>query len=626
LRSVVFVWVNLVSQKRKFEKAVQAFQAGRFSEALELAERLARRTKPESTVLELAGTAAVRLGRLAHARTFYLRLTRRHPHKASFWAALGFTEYATGAALDAARSYAEAAKLEPHVVDHVYFEGLSLAKAGAHGPAAARFEKVFEIAPEHPGALWGLANVRREQGRSLEAMPLIQMALSIARCVDAATWMDYAETAVGVLDLPEVRRALSCVDTEMINDVDILARAAMVHSRLGEQEAGRGAIARAIGLQPDNPEILSDAASIENDAGDFDNARRYYQKIIDSHPKIAKAYFGLSQLKTFSADLDEDVAFLDRMLNVLTDAPDDPPFLHFAIGKVCADQSRFDESFQHFKQANDMRRDERPYSRHADLDRVRFCLEHFSADSKLLDGARQHQTNAVSPIFIVGMPRSGTSLVEQIVGAHPGVTALGELMLMPFLVADMYRDEMSSPSAQSLADAGFLYRERAGQMANGTRRTTDKLPYNIFNVGEIIAAMPDAKIIIMRRSAGDIGLSCYATPFNRGLDFANDLADIGFTIRLTEQLDRHWHTAVPGNVLGVSYEDLVENPEEQIRRILTFTALPWDDACLRFNEYKRRVGTASFVQVSKPMYRTSVSKWRRYVGQLAPLMNALNEC
>lgn len=613
-------------QNGQYERIAQAFQAKRYEDVLRLSKPQLKSAKAGTPVLEMAGTAAVMLGRLEAARDIFRRLIKRHPERASYWSAVGYVSFGLGDFSDAAKGYATARELEPDVIEHLYFEGLSLTKSGDFEAGANRFKRLIDRKPDHSGALWGLANIRREQGRALEAMPLIQTALANTAAPDTATWMDYAETAIGVLDLPEVTRALSNLDIDRETDADALARAAQVLSRTGATEDARRAINRAMMLEPENPELLNDAAAVENDAGEFADAKNYYSKIIDSHPRVAKAYFGYSQLHTFSDGRDEDSVMIRRMEEALRSGADDLPFLHFALGKVYSDLGRFDEAFRHLKIANEMRRLERPYSREADLQRARFCQENFSSGSSLLKGALRPPKGSVSPIFVVGMPRSGTTLVEQMIGAHPDVTPLGELMLMPYLIADMYRDDYQPPSPDALADIGSVYRERVQYLANNNRMVIDKLPYNIFNVGEIAAGMPDAKIIIMRRDAGDVGLSCFATPFQKGLGFANDLSDIGFMIGLTETLSRHWRNVLPDRVTEFSYERLIEESEKQIRSLLDFCGLEWDENVLKFNEHRRRVGTASFVQVSKPLYRTSVAKWRHYVGHLAPLMNALNKC
>ncbi|HSY29397.1 MAG TPA: sulfotransferase, partial [Burkholderiaceae bacterium] len=240
-----------------------------------------------------------------------------------------------------------------------------------------------------------------------------------------------------------------------------------------------------------------------------------------------------------------------------------------------------------------------------------------------------------APIFIVGMPRSGTTLLEQILSTHPGVFGAGELKDMNDVVigampgADymQYPNAVAAFSSEEFRRLGEQYAERVWRNAPEATRITDKMPSNFFYLGMIHLMLPEAKIIHAMRDPMDSCFSCYSRLFNKeNVRFAYDLGTLGRYYARYIKLMRHWHEVLPpGTILDLRYEDMVADTEGQARRALAHLDLSWDDSCLDFHQNKRRVKTASLAQVRKPIYKTSVARWKLYEKHLGPLLDIVNE-
>lgn len=246
---------------------------------------------------------------------------------------------------------------------------------------------------------------------------------------------------------------------------------------------------------------------------------------------------------------------------------------------------------------------------------------------------KQHSCRASPssvPVFIVGMPRSGTTLTEQIIASHPDAAGAGELKAFADLLnlhatidADMGRVTLPSDAGAGRIVEGYL--AALTEEREDALRVTDKMPFNFLNLGMIQLLFPNATIIHCRRDPMDICLSCFCQNFTDGMAFSLRLETLGFYYRLYDDLMRHWRAVLPNPILEVDYERVTGQPEEVIRQIIDFCGLPWDDSCLAPHETRRQVNTASIWQVRQPIYRSSVAKWKKYERHLGPLKAALGD-
>jgi hypothetical protein len=257
-------------------------------------------------------------------------------------------------------------------------------------------------------------------------------------------------------------------------------------------------------------------------------------------------------------------------------------------------------------------------------------IEVFS--SKKLPTAHQTSREFPAPIFIVGMPRSGTSLVEQILASHPDVAAAGELEVMDDVerrAASIiggrggYPKCLRGATASEMTALADHYLGVIADIAKGARFVTDKLPINYERLGLIERLFPNARIVHTTRYALDTCLSCYFQNFGNTHTYSSNLRALGEVYRIYERLMAHWHATLSIRILDVSYEDLVSDPEQAVRTLLEFCDLPWDPRCLDFHKSTRYVNTASYDQVRQPIYQSSVGRWKHYESHLGELIDAL---
>lgn len=238
------------------------------------------------------------------------------------------------------------------------------------------------------------------------------------------------------------------------------------------------------------------------------------------------------------------------------------------------------------------------------------------------------------PVFVAGMLRSGTTLTEQIIASHPSAFGAGELLDVPHMARMLsflverprpFPDLVADLSPKTVGLQARAYLRRLADLSDGAQRVTNKLPGNFAFLGLIALLFPNAPIVHTRRNAIDTCLSCYVVSFAQGHAYSNDLEDLGRYWRIYDSLMDHWRAVLPRPMLELDYEDMVAEPEATTRRLLEHCGLPWDDACLDFHRHKRPVLTASKMQVRKPIYQSSVERWRNYEAHLGPLIEALGD-
>jgi hypothetical protein len=299
--------------------------------------------------------------------------------------------------------------------------------------------------------------------------------------------------------------------------------------------------------------------------------------------------------------------------------------LHFGLGKAMLDIGDSAQAFQHYDEANRLRRSTFTYDADASERWMEGVGEAFSA--QLLAAKAGQGASSDLPVFVVGMPRSGTTLVEQVIASHPMARGAGELKRLHALVETIedFPGSVSDLTDSRLKALGEDYLAYVTPMAVGRARIVDKMPSNLIYCGVIRLILPQARIVHCRRDPVDTCLSCYTKLFAGEQSFTYDQRELGQYHRAYQALAAHWRDTLPAShFLEVDYEAIVADLEGQTRRILEFLGLPWDEACLRFHETQRPVRTASVNQVRQPLYATSVGRWRRHAEQLGPLLQALN--
>ncbi|MBO9712871.1 tetratricopeptide repeat-containing sulfotransferase family protein [Sphingomonas sp.] len=363
--------------------------------------------------------------------------------------------------------------------------------------------------------------------------------------------------------------------------------------------------------------------------GQRDEAIRAYRKSVAIEPQNGVAWFGMSNLKTLKFEPDE----IARMREVIERdglSDEDRIHLHFALGKALGDDGEHAEAFRHIELGSAIRSAGAPHDPervHANVLKVEkvFTPDFLAARAGAGSPARD-------PIFVVSMPRSGSTLVEQILGSHPLIEGTEELHDIERIAAELapgtppggYLDAIGALTPAQLRERGDHYIEATRRHRHTDRPYfTDKMPSNWVFAGLIHLILPNAKIVDVRRHPLGCGFANFAQHYNWGLNFSYDLNHIGrFYADYVRQM-AHFDRVLPGRVHRVIYEDLVEDPEQEVRRLLDYLELPFDEACLRFHENKRAVHTPSSEQVRQPINRDGMDRWRAYEPWLDPLKRAL---
>ena len=386
-------------------------------------------------------------------------------------------------------------------------------------------------------------------------------------------------------------------------------------------------ISKALELKPESPAIHHNLAYIHGALGRTDQAEVHYRRAIALKPDYAEAYFNLAGGVRFEPG-DPIVGGLEALLAKPDLGREDRVFLNFAAGKIFDDLGDYERAFTHYRKGNEARGAEpNPAYASAFIDEI---VAVFTAD--LLQRRAGEGSPSELPIFVVGMPRSGTTLVEQILASHPQAHGAGELPDIDSIAkafpehapdhAD-YPTCMASVGPAPLRGLAEAYLRRLAEEAPGASRVVDKAPLNFRHLGLIALLFPKARIVHCRRDPLDTCVSCYFQNFAKGQDYSFDLRELGRFYRDYRRLMAHWAAVLPAAVLEVPYESLVADQEQVSRALLAFCGLDWDPACAEFHRTNRPVRTASRWQVRQPIYRSSVARWRRYEAHLQPLIEAL---
>jgi len=508
-----------------------------------------------------------------------------------------------------------------------YWLGTLRSRLGNHAEAAALFRRAISLDQENLESVKGLVIALVELQRFAEAE---QPARTLLRqAPEDATSHVLLSSICAATNRPQ--EAIAAAEEALRlgpTDVAALLQLARALILLDRDEDAIAVLSRAKGIDPDNLVTNLRLAQALKFAGHFDRAREQLKAILRVYPSRGDVHYELSEIEAFEQG-DEYISEIEAELSRCT-APSDARWLHFALGKAYDDCGQSDKAFPHFVAANALERAAFPYNEANAIDRINRTIEIFSAG--FLQRLRGSGVDSPAPIFIVGMPRSGTTLVEQILASHSEVSAGGEVdVVAPALRNVVARSQtpnlafdLSQITIADVTALGLEYISRIQTLLNGRRHLTDKQLTNRLFVGLIHAALPNAKIIHCQRNALDSCLSAFMKPFGASVAYASDLGSLGRYYRHYELMMAHWRGVLPpGRMLEVRYEDIVDDVEGEARRILAYCGLEWQPKCLEFYRARRPIRTASVAQVRQPIYRTSLGRSRPYLAHLQPLIAAL---
>lgn len=532
---------------------------------------------------------------------------------------------------DAEAQYRKAIALKPQYAEAYNNMGSVLRDLERFAEAEQAYRKAMSLRPGYVDAMCNLVLALKDQKKFDEGLAVANQVLRIKPdCADAFSYAGSIQIDLKNIDkaLALINKALS-IEPNKAETYNILGRALFESNK--PQKAVE-AYQRAIAIKPSMSDPYNNMGNALKELGRFDEALAAFNKALELSPDAYGAYVNLVDAKKFKTNDDAHLVAMEAYkASFGTVSEEQEMHLRFALNKAYDDLKRYDEAFEQLLKGCALKRATIEYNEPDILGYFDRVKKTFTKEVvQKLSGAG---VAGDLPIFVLGMPRSGTTLVEQIISSHPRVAGAGEVRDMNETiqsVRDAKGNQAPYPEFMPVLDAAGLqkiagtYFNKLAKHAPNAERITDKMPSNFYFAGLIHLAMPNAKIVHTNRNPVDTCLSCFSKLFAGEQSQTYDLGELGRYYRAYHDLMQHWREVLPaGAFLDVQYEEVVADTEGQARRILEHCGLEWDPAVLNFHKNERPVKTASASQVRKPIYSSSVARWRHYEKHLGPLLEAL---
>jgi tetratricopeptide (TPR) repeat protein len=612
-----------------FAEALRCQQSGRHAEAVACYDRIVVHNPDLAAVHCNRGVALTALTRLADAEAAYTRAIALKPDQPEAYNNLGEVYRRLGRYDEAAPALARAVALNPRYAEAFGNLGNTLKDLGRLNDAETAYRTAVALAPDVAQAHNNLGAVLCDLGRLDEAEQALRQALTLSpHFLDAYLNLGNVLVEQGRFGEAETvwRRAIE-FDPGHAEAHFSLGNVLVKLERLAAAET---AYRRAIALKPDLAEAHYNLGVALKLLGRLGEARAAVERAVQLAPRKAIYLHGLSEFKHFTAG-DPHLAAMEDLLADIAALPTQQQInLHFGLAKAYDDLGCHDDAFHQLLAGNRLQRRTIAYDEATTLSEIERTGEIFSHElmRKLQGRGEQSQV----PIFIIGMPRSGSTLIEQILASHPQVCGGGELPIFAGAVADIgkscgvsFPGAMMHLSGQELQQLAARYLAEIIPLAPTAARIVDKTLSHFLYAGLIHLALPQARIIHAVRDPIATCLSCFSKLFTSGQLYSYDLAELGRLYRHYRALMDHWHRVLPpGRILDVRYEDVVADLAGQSRRLIAHCGLDWDERCLAFHKTERPVLTASAVQVRQPLYREALGRTRHYANHLAPLFAELS--
>ncbi len=507
-------------------------------------------------------------------------------------------------------------------------QALAHHQAGRLAEAEALYRKILLVEPNHPEALHFLGVHALETGKNDIAVELISKALlSKPDYVEAYYNLGIALYTQGKLD--EAASSFIQATSLSPSHVDAHYNLGNVLKDQGKLNEAIKSFQRVLSLKPDYVDALQNLGVTFSESGKLDESIACYRKALSLRPDYVRAFKGLAFLHKYT-DFNDFIPAMEEIYNYKsTITVAERIDLGFALCKVYENIGDYDKSFKFMLDANTLKRGTYRYSFQADQNLFKRIRNAFSPGFFASSYGSGCQDG--TPIFILGMPRSGTSLVEQILASHPLVFGAGELGILPALTNGLCKGYAKAPFPECVLDLdmdifkklGADYVDKIRKYSKDVEYITDKMPNNFVFVGLIKTILPKAKVIHCTRDPMDNCFSIFKTDFTVTHGYAYDMAELGQYYNLYRDLMDHWEKTLPGFMYTLKYEEMVSDQQSQTKNLLEFCGLPWDESCMAYHKTERRVRTASLAQVRQPIYKDSIELWRRYEKQLEPLSKAV---
>jgi tetratricopeptide (TPR) repeat protein len=571
--------------------------------------------------------ASLSAGRQTDAEVAFRALLRREPQSVGAWNGLGIAAFQARRFKAAEQAFQRALALDPASAEIKMRLAAALRGGGQLDAALLLYEEAAGALNGDASFLNNWGNALADAGQLDKALPVLRQA--VAKRPDSESFrVNLARALSKHQDAAEAIQVLEPV-LHGSPGPDLMAEYGNALLQCERYQEGILWFRKARAAGHENIGMLHNLATALQFLGDMAGAEEAYRAVLAIDPASAVSRRQLTSIGKFGST-EDDIRQARAQLKASGLSIADRSELYLSLGKAYADIGDHDQAFEHLQAGNQLIRSTLSYSHQRNTELVDAMIDTFSATfmQERIDWGHQSER----PIFIVGMPRSGTTLTEQIICSHPRVHGAGELMKIYELFVGLRRK--LKPDLGVPRIASLLTPEPTRQAADGylsyitaldaeASFVTDKLPFNFRYLGFISLLFPRARIIHCQRHPLDIAISCYFARFRDELNFSFNLTEIARYYRDYERLMAHWRNAIPNPLLEISYESLVFQQEVESRRILDFLELEWDDRCRDFHRNERPILTSSNWQVRQPMYDSSVGRWRHYRDHLQPHLGAL---
>ncbi len=544
-------------------------------------------------------------------------------------------------------------------IDRIIEQGIESYRKGDMDCARSIFDHILSSSPDHPEALHYIGLLAFHHGQKETAIAIVTKALSLAPYkFDCHYNLGRIYESISRYD-----SAAACYETALALNpelIDAVARLGSIYTRKGMYDKALHLYTKALRRLPDHPVLNSRTGMLMYELGMHHSAIAFFKKSLASDNTNTVSRLYLSECLKTMGDLKASNTYIDEVLTI------DPENIHaycslsetekfpaahpafsflekqaqnpaltdstrtgilFSLGKMYADTNQYARSFDCYRQGNELRK-----SMYGRFDREIFTRR-LNTWTKIFTKQYFRRRNDLGvkteiPIFIVGMPRSGTSLIEQILASHSKVYGAGELKHISLLASTLCDIESRFDSAADITDsavkkAAEKYLSHIRTLAPSATFITDKMPGNMFYLWAIALMFPCSRIIYCKRDPLDNCIACYVKNFTEPHSYANDLADLGYYYVQSERIMNHWKNTLPLPILDMEYESVVRDLESSVRSLLSFCGLQWESACMEFYKTERKVLTASRVQVRKKLYTSSIGKYRHYQEYIQPFISEL---
>jgi tetratricopeptide (TPR) repeat protein len=525
-------------------------------------------------------------GQISEAIDLIKKLNNQYPNVPLLYNILGACYKVLGQLENAEKMFNTAFSIKPDYAEAHFNHGIILKGLNRIDEAIKSYQNAIAILPNYPDAHNNLGNAFREKGQINDAIICFEWAIAYK---------------------PEFVQALNNLGNAQ-RDIG-MQRPALINYK------------KAFSIDPSFLDSLFNLGVVQKELGLKEEARKSFEKILESQPKNLKVLRNLCDVKKFT---NRDTPLIKNIKLILENnslEQSELIDLNLSLSKIYGDLGDLDKQFKFLSKGNSLRKNLSGYSIASSTELFSKLKKIFKSESVISQSLKKNTT--INPIFIVGMPRSGTSLVEQIIASHNEVFGSGELEFLSQILAPIISQDFKlNENTKKLIRNQYLSKLKVFKI--NEKKFTDKMPMNFRYIGFILYAFPEAKIIHLKRDARATCWSIFKSYFDSdGIGYSNDQKDLAKYYGLYSDLMSFWHELYPNQIYDICYEDLTTNQEEETRKLLAYCDLEWDKNCLNFHTNDRAVKTASALQVRKKMYQGSSEAWKKYEPYLKPLINGL---